>query len=78
MNSAVDRILYSTQLETGSVVYGSEYPFDHCKGLLYLTNKLLSFFPLHSPDGMYFYLFNCFMFVNKVIQIIFLQEMIHY
>lgn len=79
MNSAVDRILFSTQLGTESVVYGSEFPFDHCKGLLYLNNKLLSFFPLHIPDGMNFYLIYYFMLCKlSLTEIIFLQKMINY
>ncbi|XP_026822292.1 apoptotic protease-activating factor 1-like [Rhopalosiphum maidis] len=47
-----DKILFST---FGSIVssgiYGCEFPFDHCTGLLYFKEKLLSFFHLPSSEG---------------------------
>jgi len=46
-----DRILFST---IGSIVcgiYGCEFPFDHCTGLLYFKEKLLSFFHLPNSEG---------------------------
>lgn len=52
-----DCILFSTQSETGSVIYKCKWPFDHCDGLLYLKEKLLSFFSSPSKEGMYNYFF---------------------
>lgn len=51
-STMTDCILYSTHnVPTGSVIYGCQWPFDHCTGLLYLNEKLLSFFPLPSTEG---------------------------
>lgn len=55
VNKVNDYILFLTRSETGSVIYGCEWPFDHYhKGLLYLKEKLLSFFPLSCTEGKYY------------------------
>lgn len=52
-----DRILFSTLSKTGtSVIYGCQWPFEYCTGLLYLNEKVLSFFPIPNPEGIMYYL----------------------
>lgn len=46
-----DRILFSTFSNETSVIYGCQWPFDHCTGLLYLNERVLSFFPIASTEG---------------------------
>lgn len=47
-------ILFSTldPIKT-SGIYRCEWPFDHCTGLFYFKEKLLSFFYLPSSEGYY-------------------------
>ncbi|CAH1736793.1 unnamed protein product [Aphis gossypii] len=46
-----DRILFSTIGPMRCGIYGCEFPFDHCTGLLYFKEKLLSFFHLSNSEG---------------------------
>lgn len=48
-----DRIIFSTRSITGGVIYGCQWPFEHCTGLKYLKEELLSFFLLPGVEGKY-------------------------
>lgn len=65
--TAYDRILFSTYSESTdrSVIYGCQWPFDHYNGLLYLNEKLLSFFPLPGSEGKYTLLFFKYVYNTK-------------
>lgn len=48
------RILFSTLVNDPIVtsgIYKCVWPFDHCTGLFYFKEKLLSFFYLPSSEG---------------------------
>jgi len=58
-------IIFLTQSQTGSGIYISQYPFDHCTGLLYLKEQVLSLFLLPSIEGKYSnLLFQCILLNN--------------
>lgn len=59
-----DRIIFSTRSRTGGVIYGCQWPFEHCTGLKYLKEELLSFFLLPGIEGKYILLFKVF-FLNN-------------
>lgn len=50
-NKPYDNLLYLTHSHDGSTIHGGQFPFEHFPGLLYLNEKVLSFFPLPSFDG---------------------------
>lgn len=50
-NKPYDNLLYLTHSHDGSTIHGGQFPFEHFPGLLYLSEKVLSFFPLPSFDG---------------------------
>uniref|UniRef100_A0A2H8TPT9 Apoptotic protease-activating factor 1 n=1 Tax=Melanaphis sacchari TaxID=742174 RepID=A0A2H8TPT9_9HEMI len=46
-----DKILFSTIGSISSGIYECEFPFEHCTGLLYFRERLLSFFHIPSSEG---------------------------
>lgn len=50
-STITDCLIFSSLPQTGSVIYGCQWPFDHSTGLLYLKEQWVSFFPLPSTEG---------------------------